>query len=257
MPRHEFAPVLVFDLDGTILRVNSFARWAIFMVFGRLPGLGVRQRARLSCHVQARLLRRKLLRTGNDELVRELQAAWQGAYGSLGAQAMARFEVSLLRYLRLNLAPTLTWVRTEGIDAVLATAAASEYAEGLGRLLGFRYVLATAKDRAGDEPTNRGERKCERVLGLLAQEGWKDRPLVLFTDHEDDVPLMRVSRIVYWFGGATFLPRVVAAAPNARFMSCRALDGETLHAILCAECTRLLAAPAPVDDGQAFAMTAS
>ena len=40
MPRDARRPVLICDLDGTILRVNSFPLWILYLIAGRLPELG-------------------------------------------------------------------------------------------------------------------------------------------------------------------------------------------------------------------------
>src|SRR5579883_3380438 len=120
-------PVVVFDLDGTILNVNSFPHWVLFLIAGRIRGLGWRRRAALSLRCQLLLLRRKLLRRSHDELLHRLQQAW--AYVSKDTPVtLTRFEDTLLRRVRPNLAAVLDLVRMERIDAVLATAASADYA---------------------------------------------------------------------------------------------------------------------------------
>lgn len=231
MPQISDEPVAVFDLDGTVLRVNSFPHWVLFLIAGRVPGLGLRRRLLLSLRCQWLLLRRKLLRTGHDELLCRLQHAWASAAAMKRQATLARFEAALQRRVRQNLASVLDLVGTERIDAVLATAAAADYAEGLGRRLGFRHVLATLPNRRPGEPGNSGDRKRERVLEFLERQGWRNRPIVLFTDHTDDLPLMRDSSVVCWFGPAETLAQVAEAA-KTRLVYCRDLDGETTCGIL-------------------------
>jgi hypothetical protein len=77
MQTADAAPVLVFDLDETILRVNSFPLWVQFVIAGRLPGLGWRRRALLSLHAQRLVLWRKLGRLSHDALRWRLLLAWQ------------------------------------------------------------------------------------------------------------------------------------------------------------------------------------
>ncbi len=93
-----------------------------------------------------------------------------------------RFEFALLRQVRPNLAAALTWVRTERIDAILATAAVADYANGLGKRLGLHHVVATATDRAAGAPGNYGVHKRDRVFALMTEKAWRDRPLILFTN---------------------------------------------------------------------------
>ena len=185
-------PVVVFDLDGTILRVNSFPRWVLFLIAGRVPRLGPHRRALLSLRTVSLLLRRKLAGASHEDFLWRLQGVWRSACARPDAPA-ERFETKLLRLVRPNMASVLELVATERIDAVLATAAAEDYAVGLGRRLGFRHVLATASNRRHGEPANAGARKREQVLALLDACGWRRRPLILFTDHLDDLPLMRDS----------------------------------------------------------------
>lgn len=246
MPPGDDVPVVVFDLDGTILRVNSFPRWVMFLIIGRLPGLDANRRMALSLRTLLLLLQRKLVGASHEEFQRHLQAVWRSACAARPDATLARFEATLLRRIRPNLTLVLDLVASDRIDAVLATAAAEDYAASLGRRLGFRHVLATSSSRGRGEPANAGARKREQVLALLDARGWRHRPMILFTDHVDDLPLMRDSRAVYWCGAPNELAHVAAAAANARFVVCRDLNGEAvaLHLSEACQSDRLLASAA-------------
>ena len=73
------APLLICDLDGTILRGNSFPLWILWLMVGRLPELGLRVRVMLSLQVQKLLLQRRLGRIEHARLMREVQHAWHTA----------------------------------------------------------------------------------------------------------------------------------------------------------------------------------
>jgi phosphoserine phosphatase len=225
MPRDETTPVVIFDLDGTILHGNSFPHWVLFLTFGRLREFGFRHRVLLSLRSLLLLLRRRFFGTSHEEFLWHLQDAWRAASAERRGRALDRFETKLLRLVRPNFASVLQLVATERIDAVLATAAAVDYAAGFGRRLGFRHVLATASNRCHGVPANSGACKREQVLAFLRGQGWHARPMILFTDHLDDLPLMRDSDTVYWFGPWTAFKQAAAAAANARFVFCRDLDG--------------------------------
>ena len=60
MPSADSLPVLIFDLDGTILRTNSFPLWMVYLMIGRIPELDLRQRVSLSMHTMRLLLLRKI-----------------------------------------------------------------------------------------------------------------------------------------------------------------------------------------------------
>ena len=223
-------PVLVFDLDDTILCCNSFPLWTLFLMTGRLRGVGAGRRALLSLRAAGLLLWRKVGRLSHDEFQRCLQAAWQAATAGSDLDLTSRFEVMLLRRVRANVRSCLDLMVERQLDAVLATAAAADYAEAFGRRLGFRHVLATRSGRSAGEPSNSGANKRQRVVEFLRDAGWRDRPVVLFTDHIDDLPLIRECGVVCWFGSAESLSAVNAMVEETRFIHCRDMSDEQLLA---------------------------
>ena len=160
-------PVLIFDLDGTILRTNSFPLWVVYLTLGRIPELDLRQRVSLSMHTVRLLLSRKIGRLSHDELQRRLQMVWQAAIAGGRLPVTIRYEAGLLRRVRPNLAALLSLMVERQFDAVLATAAAADYAEPLGRRLGFQHVLATRANRSAGEPANARAAKRRSVGDFL------------------------------------------------------------------------------------------
>jgi len=221
-------PVLICDLDGTILRGNSFPWWVAYLVLGRLPELGLRRRLILSLRVQQLLLRRKLGRLDHARLMRGLQDAWYHAGGRDTGAAAERVSQVARRQVRPEVDPVLRQIAAGEMDAVLATAAAGEYANGLGRQLGFRHVLATPVRLAPGQSLNAGAAKLSRVIEFLAAQYWTARPLVLLTDHIDDLPLIQYSDAVGWFGSAAAMARAGALAAGTQFTLCCGLDASTL-----------------------------
>ena len=47
---------------------------------------------------------------------------------------------------------------------------------------------------------NLGAAKRDRVLAFRQASGWGERPLVVLTDHIDDLPLMQVASRIVWCG---------------------------------------------------------
>ena len=70
--------------------------------------------------------------------------------------------------------------------------------------------------RAITEPSNVGERKRQAVLDFITSRGWQNRPRILFTDHEDDLPLIRICDMVYWFGTESARAAVQRMVPETR-----------------------------------------
>ncbi len=212
-------PVYVLDLDDTILSCNSFPLWAWRMLRGRVPRSGRSRQAATSVAVGRLLAQRKLGLLRHAALKRRLQAIWRRATADDAGAHAAAFAEELERHVRPNMAGVLGLVRRGEVDAVLATAAAGEYAHALGARLGFAAVLAS-----DDGSDNLGAEKCRRVLAFLAQRGWSERPRVLFTDHVDDLPLMRVSDVVCWFGPDAEHAAIARQLPGVATIASRGLD---------------------------------
>jgi phosphoserine phosphatase len=211
--------VLIFDLDGTTLGINSFPHWARHLLGARFAGLGPKARAGVVLRTACWLAARKLGLIGHEALKRGLQRGWAHATRH-DARAADAYAALLQRHVRPALDDLLAAVAGGEVDAVLATAAAAEYAGPLARRLGFRHVLATEPSRAAHETSNVGEAKCRAVLALLAAEEWQARPRILLTDHRDDLPLIRVCDRTLWFGPEAAMAAVRDEAPGADLVYC-------------------------------------
>jgi hypothetical protein len=177
------------------------------------------------------LLWRKIGRLSHDEFQRCLQVAWRVAIAD--RDPVSHFETMLLRRVRVNMRGLMAERRW---DAVLATAAAADYAEAFGCRLGFRHVLATPSGRSAGEPSNSGANKRQRVVAFLRDMGWCERPRILFTDHINDLPLIRACGVVCWFGSAESLSAVNTMVKETRFIYCRDMTDEQLLATCNALC---------------------
>ena len=207
-------PVLIFDLDGTILAANSFPHWAQHLARGKFDHLGRAKRTAISLSVLTALVRRRLRLLDHAMFKWRLQQIWQDAIRGDAGAAEQQVITELRRMVRPEFAPLLADVAAGRVDAVLATAAAGDYAVGLGRALGFRHVLATPADRPAPVHDNAGRQKRDAVLSLLLDHGWHTRPLVLYTDHIDDLPLIRISQTTYWFGPEKMRRQLVRDMPQ-------------------------------------------
>jgi len=193
--------VWLFDLDGTLIDVNSFPMWVAEILIGRLPHLGLAARMSVSVRCAAALAVRKLLRQSHVDFKRKLQRLWTDVTAADAAlRAPDALVERLLAHVRPSLKVLLDDVGQGRVDALLTTAAAAEYAVSLARQLGFRHAITTPPGGRKDAPDNVGETKRDRTLAYLAAQGWAARPRVFFTDHRDDLPLMRECEALVWFG---------------------------------------------------------
>ena len=229
-------PVLVFDLDGTVLCVNSFPVWVLFLAFGRARKLGVGRQLRISATVLRLLMLRKLGRIRHPELLHKLQELWRASTNNGDAAAIERFVGLLAWCVRSNFAPILKLVRDGTLDGMIATAAAEDYAAALGQRLGVPHVLATRTGRKSSDPDNIGVHKRDGVIAWLHESGRGGRPLIFFNDHIADLPLMRECDVVCWFGSSKSLQAAREAAPGVRFVDCRKLTASEMHATVAHLC---------------------
>jgi hypothetical protein len=77
--RADADPVLIVDLDGTLLSVNSYPRWARRLARGRFPHLSRPRRLAVATRSSAVLLARKAGLIGHDRAKGQLQLLWQAA----------------------------------------------------------------------------------------------------------------------------------------------------------------------------------
>ena len=216
MPAND--PILIFDLDDTILTLNSFRSFVLYLLRGSfaLPPL---TRARLTLATIAVMGRRRLLHAGHADTKRALQRLWSEAIArEVTPRAESLFVAELARAVRPSLVEVLDSVRSGTRDGVLTTAAAAEYALPLATRLGFRHVVATPIFAAADYRENLGAAKRDNTETTLRELGWSERPRVFFTDHRDDLPLVQVCGTVVWLGASEKLAAVKAAAPMARIL---------------------------------------
>jgi hypothetical protein len=218
MRLRDMAPVVVFDLDGTVLDVNSFPHWVMFLIGARAgdrrPPTAAAVPARHSAGATAQAY-------AHEPCCAPVApaGAWRSASRQPGRIASAVRGGAGEARARPNLGRVLQLVATGEIDA--------RHRCGGGLRCGSwstASISPCAGSRSGrrrDDPANSGTRKRGQVLALLAR-GWDERPIILFTDHIDDPPLMRDSStvLVRHIGRDA---RAVAAAGGVSFIRCSEL----------------------------------
>lgn len=180
-------PCVVVDLDGTLIRANSFRLFIRFLAarlrrrggwgsLAEIAGLLAARRLRLISHVRMKhpihLLALRLMSEADID----------------------EFTDRLLPYINIGLLDELRRLQGEGWVTLLATAAPDFYIPSLCRKLGFDAWTATAAAptlRTYEE--NRSARKRDRALSLALGKGW--RIAAVATDHPDDLPLLRLPDI--------------------------------------------------------------
>lgn len=226
--------MLIFDLDGTLLSVNSYPSWVRYLIVGHFPENKTSDRIKIGLQTIYLMLQRKLMKKDHAVIKAQLQELWSKA-AAKDPDSLAQDWLigDLYNVVRPNLFPIVTRVMKQELDAVLATAAAGEYAIPLGQKLGFKHILATppfGTPGAGTE--NHGAVKRDRVLALLKEIGWENRPRVFFTDHAEDTPLIEVCDKIIWFGPVASIQTMKTAYPAKKFLNGLDLDGKEAFAAI-------------------------
>src|SRR5262249_7477072 len=112
--------MLVFDLDGTILSINSFRPWARHIVTARFRHLPPWRRAVVAAQACTALASRKSGLINHHQFQWKLQHLWQAAVQGDGGLTEIDFADSLLAYVRPELATVLAAVSDGKQEAVLA-----------------------------------------------------------------------------------------------------------------------------------------
>lgn len=168
---------LIVDLDGTLLNVNSFRRFVVWL-WKRLITDGHLSAA---VRVAMEVLRRKLRLCSHAEAKKRIMAV---ARHYLSEGDMAYFGHGLCRFVRPEVKAFID--ERKQARTVLATAAPEDYAKAVAAECGFDFLLAS---RAETEECKGGE-KLRRIKALCEYNGLHIRNVM--TDHHDDLPLLKL-----------------------------------------------------------------
>jgi phosphoserine phosphatase len=185
--------VLVVDLDGTLARGNSFWRWVRFF-FTHATGY---DSFRLRLVIVWLIASRAFGLVTHDFVKRRIQQEWKNLNAKSRSELMSGFVGELRSNLDAKVFKLLNSFDRATSLIVLATAAPAEYAITLAEVLEFDHCVATVYCDGSAWSNNSGIAKRSAVTKLLCDCGLSALPLFLFTDHEDDIPLMEISTGVY------------------------------------------------------------
>ncbi|MEZ5690275.1 MAG: haloacid dehalogenase-like hydrolase [Rickettsiales bacterium] len=215
------SPVFIIDLDETFLSVNSFPLWAKYFLFGKFDSLNFIRRNALRIKTLKLFAERKIFGRDHIYIRDELHKLWQNIDDKTATRNVC---VTLAEKIRPNMLSIHKMIKENEIDAVLASAAASVYAEPFAGYAGFSHVLAT---QAG-KPENRGEEKARRISEFLTEKNWQDRKKIFFTDHLEDMPFIKKCDQLMWFGKESEIEEIKSSAPELTIIHCLNLSDKEL-----------------------------
>jgi phosphatidylglycerophosphatase C len=181
----------LFDLDGTVLRGNSWQLYFWWLVRARpllAPGLVGRLALRAAGGLSGRALREAALRP------------WRGASpAELAAVGRRMLDKRLLAEVRPAARREIARAIADGCEPVLATAAFDFLAAAVAEELGVREVVSTRLEFAGGRFTGRiagtelrGDAKAAVVCARFTGREVDWAASRAFSDEVEDTPLFRL-----------------------------------------------------------------
>ena len=179
--------IILIDLDGTFVNVNTFHKWMKFLFIEALKKFQLVSVIKILTIITLRYTKRidhakmkyRILEI-SEEIVTQKQ--------------ITQFVETLSPYVNQKL---LNIVQDSTTNTILATAAPLFYALSIKEKYQFDFVIAT--DNIGHSlwQENIREIKAQNVKKLLNEKGFDHKDTVLYTDHHDDIPLMKVVALTY------------------------------------------------------------
>ncbi len=245
----ELLPVVICDLDSTVLSVNSFRPWVRYLIFGHFGDMPIAERLEIAITTIIVMAERKLMNKDHAVTKGKLQKLWRRAIAKDPAGLAQEWLLSdLAATVRPNLSALLSRAAADTKQHVLlATAAAGEYAEPLAAKIGFRHILATPLLEGVDaaKQHNVGSVKRDRTVAFLQEKGWDKLPRVFLTDHIEDLPLIEVCDKILWFGNETQLQLAQTKAPGKLFVPALTLENKEVLAEISTAAAVVHTDPAP------------
>lgn len=189
--------VLVVDLDKTLLKIDTFKSYILYVGIAALKVFRVD-----ICFVLTTFtLLRKLRLISHSTL--KYHVLQKSKY-FMNDQRLSSFVSTILREANANVLDAMRKYKAQGYFTLLSTAAPISYATKIKDFYEFDAVCATTLPDEGKEwEENVRERKRDITLKFL--QG-KDMVLDTFvTDHYDDLPLLQVEKV-----------RNILVAPSAK-----------------------------------------
>lgn len=187
--------VVIFDLDGTITRYDTYVRFLVYSIYQqplktlRLPGLAIDVvRHKLGKQTNTWLKKRFLAAILAGQKRSEIDT-WAAKFASYVAESGVHHDA-------------LTSIKSHqelGHELILLSASLDIYVEPLGEILGFKQIICTRTSWEGDVLGHEldggncyGDAKIQRLRQSLDKTA-DARILVAYGDHETDIPLLKIA----------------------------------------------------------------
>ncbi|MDQ7084907.1 MAG: HAD family hydrolase [Sulfurovum sp.] len=201
--------IIVIDLDGTFVSVNTFHKWMKFVALKSLQKLYLISIIKIFWIIFRRAI--KSINHGQMKF-----AILKISEKTMSALDIEDFVKSLDKYVHQDI---LKHLKNPNYMTILATAAPQIYAKKIQEVYAFNYEVSTPVSSQTPWKENLKETKKQNVLKLLKEERLSLNIDILFTDHHDDLPLMKYAKETYLVG---------ASEKTLKILKEKSLDFESL-----------------------------
>ena len=188
-------PVIIFDLDGTITRYDTYVRFLLYVI-SRRPHKSMRLPI-----LAFDVIRHKLGNQSNTWLKKRFLAALLSGHDrdTIESWANSFSEQVIENGVYQDALEKIKFHRNKGHELVLLSARLDIYVKPLGTLLEIDHIICTKTswnenilDRGLDGDNCYGRVKIERLQSIFDHLG-AGVPHVAYADHESDFPLLKLA----------------------------------------------------------------
>lgn len=182
--RKNITPAIVIDLDGTLVSVNTFHHFMLFVAKIAARKLQIFSLLRIFLAVASRALRivhHSTMKHAVMKIAAKLLSESQVHY----------FASKITKHTNKAVENIITDAHRRGAVVILASAAPALYASHIAVITGCDHCIATEMPNRFRINECRGPVKLARVTDFLSANNMALRAVV--TDHHDDLPLIQAS----------------------------------------------------------------
>jgi len=190
--------ILIIDLDGTFVSVNTFHKWMIFLFKEELKKYHFASVIKILKIISLRLIKSI---SHTEMKFRILQISQK----VIEEQQINTFVNTLDLFVNKHIIDTL---QKKTDISILATAAPLFYAEKIKEKYHFDHVIATPPTTETPWKENIREEKKKNLMILLKSHSLNNNVSILYTDHHDDLPLMKYANSTYLINASEETKRV-------------------------------------------------
>lgn len=192
----------MIDLDGTFVNVNTFHQWMKFLFIEELKKFHILTLLNILRHALLRYL--KL--TDHAQMKFSILSISEQ---KTDQEQIEKFVKSLHAYVNPTILDILS--KKESIT-ILATAAPAIYANTIQNIYDFDHIIATPETNYEPWEENIREIKKRNLMSLMEEHSLGEKISILYTDHHDDLSLMKESDFTYLVNPSETTKSIVSEA---------------------------------------------